>query len=341
MRVIEALLACLILLSALVTSTYFANSYLGTRRGAMEATSINIAGILGSQSLIEKVERQEGNWEQDLKSCLESLLPLNTFYELHIYSTIQGMEIASLSNVQGENLTAGMNTATARRVVTVSLPMKRDTTRMIDAMLVLDRSGSMGETLTGDSLSKIVHLKNASKYFVDCLNMSAARVGMISFSTSARLDQILSNNSVAVKQSIDGLVANGWTCMGGGIKYAIAEFNASGRDETCWAAILISDGVPNVDESGNINEASGQRYALEQAAILADLGVNIYTIGLGSSSNFNATLLKQIQNSGYYYAPTAGQLQDIYDMILKDMTYKSQFDIVLLELTVMSPGRLQ
>jgi Mg-chelatase subunit ChlD len=129
--------------------------------------------------------------------------------------------------------------------------------------------------------------------------------------------------------------------MGGGIKYAIAEFNASGRDETCWAAILISDGVPNVDESGNINEASGQRYALEQAAILADLGVNIYTIGLGSSSNFNATLLKQIQNSGYYYAPTAGQLQDIYDMILKDMTYKSQFDIVLLELTVMSPGRLQ
>ncbi|MCJ7609070.1 VWA domain-containing protein [Candidatus Bathyarchaeota archaeon] len=341
LRVVEALLACLIIMSALVTSMYFANSYLGTRRGSMEALSINVSGIVGSQYLIEKVEKQEGNWEQDIKSCLESLLPLNTFYELRIYSSLKGKDIATISNIAGENITSGMNTATARRVVTVSLPMRRDASKPIDAMLVLDRSGSMAETLIGDSHPKIEHMKNASKYFVDSLNMSVARVGLSSFADSASLNQHLLNNSVVVKQSINGLVASGWTCMGGAIKLAVTEFNQSGRHETSWAAILISDGVPNVDENGNVNVAAGQRYALQQAARLSSLGVDIYTIGLGSTSNFNATLLKQIQTAGYYYAPSAQQLEEIYDMILRDLTFRAQFDIVLLELTVMSPGRLE
>jgi Mg-chelatase subunit ChlD len=340
MRVIEALLACIIIISGFTISYRLSTSYVGARQAQMEVTSINLAGLLGSQSLLEKVERQEGNWQQDLKSCLESLLPAGTFYELTVYSTLQKREIANITNVYGENITAGMNSASARSVITVSLPMARNETKEVDAILILDRSGSMGERLTGDVETKITYLKDASKYFVDCLNMSTSRVGLSSFSTTARLDAVLGNNRVAVKQAIDSLVANGWTCMGGAISLASDEFELHRRVDSSCAAIIISDGVPNVDANGNVDDRLGQRYAQQEADYLASLGVGIYTIGLGSSSNFNETLLKGIQTEGYYYAPSALQLREIYDLIISDMLYHANFDIVVMTLTIMRPGNI-
>ena len=340
MRVIEALLACIILISGFTISYRLSTSYVGARQAQMEVTSINVASLLGSQSLLEKVERQEGNWQQDLKSCLESLLPADTFYKLSIYSTTQNRIIANITNVFGEDITAGMNTASARSVITVSLPMARNETKEVDVILVLDRSGSMGERLTGDVNTKITYLKTASKYFVDCLNMSTARVGLSSFSSTARLDSALGNDGVAVKQAIDSLVANGYTCMGGGIQLASQEFELNRREDSEWAAIVISDGVPNVDASGHVDDQLGQQYAQQEADYLAGLGVNIYTIGLGSSNNFNETLLKSVQTAGYYYAPSASQLQEIYDLIISDLLYHANFDIVVLTLTVMRPGNI-
>lgn len=338
MRVIEALLACIILISGFTISYRLSTSYVGARQAQMEVTSINVVSLLGSQSLLEKVEKQEGNWQQDLKSCLESLLPADTFYKLSIYSTLQNRIMANITNVFGEDITAGMNTASARSVITVSLPMARNETKEVDVILVLDRSGSMGERLSGDVNTKITYLKSASKYFVDCLNMSTARVGISSFGTSARLDSTLGNNSVAVKQAIDSLVANGWTCMGGGIRLASEDFELNRRVDSSCAAIVISDGVPNVDANGNVDDRLGQQYAQQEADYLAGLGVSIYTIGLGSSNNFNETLLRSIQTEGYYYAPSATQLQEIYDLIISDMLYHANFDIVVLTLTVMRPG---
>jgi Mg-chelatase subunit ChlD len=164
--------------------------------------------------------------------------------------------------------------------------------------------------------------------------MSTARVGLSSFGTSARLDSTLGNNSIAVKQAIDSLVANGWTCMGGSIRLASEDFELNRRVDSSCAAIVISDGVPNVDANGNIDDQLGQQYAQQEADYLAGLGVNIYAIGLGSSNSFNETLLRSIQTQGYYYAPSAQQLQDIYDLII------SNFDIVVLTLTVMRPGEI-
>jgi Mg-chelatase subunit ChlD len=346
MRVVEALLSCFVIVLGFTISAYFSNSYLGVRRGEMEVTSINVAGLLGSQSLLEKVlENKTSSWEQDLKSCLESLLPANTFYALKIHSEMQGKDIAYVSNVYGENITAGMNTASAWRVITVTLPMVRNETKQLDAMLILDRSGSMDwKADPDDPHNKIWYLKNASNYFVDCLNMSTARVGMASFSTTASLDRHFTNDSTAIKQAINGLVADGWTDMGDAIKLAVQEFNQSGRDESSWAAILISDGVANRPEDpqggGNEtkNEIYAQRYAKEQADELSLLGVSIYTIGLGDKSYFNETLLKQIGSAGYYYSPSAQQLDEIYELIISDIMYRIRFDIVVLELTVMRPG---
>jgi len=336
LRVVEALLSCVVIVLGFTVSAYFSNSYLGVRRGEMEVISINVAGLLGSQSLLEKVlENKTTGWEQDLKSCLESLLPANTFYVLRIYSTMQGKDIAQVSNVYGENVTAGMNTASARRVITVSLPMVRNESKEIDAMLILDRSGSMAQQVPGDPYPKMDYLKNASKYFVDSLNMSTSRVGMASFSTEASLDIHLSNDSAAVKVAIDNLIAAGWTNIGDAINLTVGEFEQNGRPESSWTAILISDGKANRP----YNETYARQHAIDQADRLSGLGVAIYTIGLGNNTaDFDEALLKQIQTDGYYYAPSAQELDEIYELIITDMLYRAKFDIVILELTVMRPG---
>lgn len=338
MRVVEALLACIIIVTGFIVSAYFSNTYLGVIQGKLESTSINVASLLGSQVLLEKIEKQEGNWQQDLKSCLQSLLPANTYYTLKITSALQNKQIAQISNVYGENITSGMNTATARQVITVTLPMELNVSKALDVMLILDRSGSMGDTLTGDTHSKIYCLKVASKYFVDRLNMSTSKVGLSSFATTPSLDRQMTTDSASVKSAIDLLAANGWTCMGGAIKLAAAEFMSHGRPETNWIAIVISDGVPNVDANGQIGDQGGQQYAIQQAGNLSSLGASIYSIGLGSKASFNETLLKTIQTDGYYYSPSAQQLSSIYDLIIMDMIYKAKFDVLVLELTVMTPG---
>jgi len=336
MRIIEALLACVVIVLGFTISAYFSNSYFGVRRGEMEGVSINVAGLLGSQILLEKVERQEGHWEQDLRSCLESLLPANTFYTLKIHSTIQGKDIAQVSNIYGENITAGMNTASARARATVALPVTTNESKEIDTMLILDRSGSMAQKVPGDPYPKMDYLKNASKYFVDCLNMSTSRVGMASFSTTASLDIHLTNNSDAIKDAIDALIADGWTDMGDAINLAAGEFQQNGRPETSWSAIFISDGNANRP----YNETYAKQYAIEQADLLSGLGVAIYTIGLGNrTADFDEAVLKQIQTEGYYYAPSAQELDDIYRLIVSDILYRTTFDVVILELTVIRPGK--
>lgn len=338
MRVVEALLACIIIITGFTVSAYFSSTYLVARQAQMESTSINVAGLLGSQILLEKIEKQEGDWQQDLKSCLQALLPANTYYTLTITSEVQNRQIAQISNVNGENVTSGMNTASARQVITVTLPIEQNVSKQLDVMLILDRSGSMGDTLTGDTISKIVALKSASEYFVNSLNMSTCRVGLSSFSTTPSLDVHLTSNSASVNNKIQGLTASGDTCMGGAIKLAAGEFMKDGRPDTSWVAIIISDGVPNIDWNGQFSTQRGQQYAIQQAENLSSLGASIYTIGLGSKSNFNETFLKAIQTDGYYYSPSVQQLSSIYDSIRMDMLYKANFDVLVLELTVMTPG---
>jgi len=338
MRVVEALLACVVIVLGFTISAHFSNSYLGVRRGEMEDIGINVAGLLGSQSLLEKVlENSTGTWEQDLKSCLESLLPVDTYYELTIKSTLQDKYIANISNIPGESLTADMNTASAQRVITVTLPMAKNETKELDVMLILDRSGSMSEGATGpsDPNKKIYYLKNASKHFVNLLNTSITKVGVTSFSTEASLDEHLTNNSTAVLEAIDSLTPNGYTNIGDAIKLTIDEFVQNGRGDSSWAAVLISDGEANRP----YNETYAKWYAEQQAESLSGLGVAIYTIGLGNGTmNFDQTLLKQIQTDGYYYAPSAEVLDEIYELILLDILYHAKFDILVLELTVMRPG---
>jgi len=210
-----------------------------------------------------------------------------------------------------------------------------DRTKGLDIILVIDRGGSMNQSEPGDPYTKMYYVKEAVKAFVDLLNMSRIRVGIVSYATSATLDAPLTNNSETVKSAIDALYVHDWpdiwTNIGGGIDRSSDEFEANGRPDSDWVMILMSDGVANIDSQGKYSPARGRDYALVAAERARSLRIDSYTIGVGDVyrqgtekkqhkwSAFDEDLLKDIQTSGYYHAPSPKDLRDIYRMIAKSL----------------------
>ncbi len=193
--------------------------------------------------------------------------------------------------------------------------------RVVDIMLIIDRSGSMDDDCPGGSANpgetpcKINDAKNAAKNFLDQLD-NQDRAGLVSFSSTAVLDQGLTPDKGLVKTKIDSLIASGSTNIGDGIYTATNELRINGRSSVSRVEVLLTDGKPN--EPGN--DIFALRYSLNAAKNASSYGIPIYTIGLGSG--VNATLLEEIANitgGKYYFAPSGAQLTQIYLAIAKEI----------------------
>jgi Mg-chelatase subunit ChlD len=189
------------------------------------------------------------------------------------------------------------------------------------------------------------YAKDAAKAFVDQLNMSLVQVGVVSFSSESTLDIQLTNNSAEIKAAIDDLSASGYTNIGDGISTTNDEFLANGRDDSVWAYILLSDGktnrpcphFPPCDPYEGCPNA--REYAVNQSDISIEMSIAAYTIGLGADTrSFDEDLLKQIATKGYYYAPSAEDLANIYAAIARDLVFEVEYDMVLLQLTIIRAG---
>jgi hypothetical protein len=172
----------------------------------------------------------------------------------------------------------------------------------VDVMLIIDRSGSMA----GD---KMTATKAAAIAFVDLLDSSQDRVGLVSYSDSATLNQVLTTDFAAVKTAINGLVANGYTDIGDAIDTANQELTTNGRSPgVVWVEILLTDGLPNRPNGtgANFNEADAA-YARGFAQAAHTAGITLYTIGLGSSMNPSTGIsyyfLDDLPASGHTYRP--------------------------------------
>jgi Mg-chelatase subunit ChlD len=191
--------------------------------------------------------------------------------------------------------------------------------RNIDVMLVLDKSGSMAG-------QKLTDAKNAAKSFVDKLNGSYDQGGLASFSTTASLDQTLlimaSPNKTTLKNKIDSLSANGYTNIGDAIATATTELtSARGNMNAAKIQVLLSDGNPNRPVGVDANQ-----YAIDKAKLSCKSNINIYTISLGSDAN--RTLMQIIANITHgseYYAPSSGDLQNIFSNISSAITAASNY----------------
>ena len=184
----------------------------------------------------------------------------------------------------------------------------------VDVMLVIDNSVSMRG-------QKLADAKTAAKTFIDQLNSSSDRSGLVSFNYYATLDQGLTYDPKDVEDAIDDLVALGKTNIYDAITTANTELTGNGRGNAVWAEILLSDGDVT---------AGGDPIPAAEAAAAND--VVIYTIGLGE---VNKELLKQIADitgGKYYYTPNSADLEEIYLEIAEELLNSAGTDVEVIDI---------
>ncbi len=189
-----------------------------------------------------------------------------------------------------------------------------------DVVLVLDRSGSMKETISGTTGTKMAKAKNSARRFVDILSKdSRNRVGVSSFATQATIDRTLTNNWDSVKNEISALTAEGDTCTECGVYKGNVNIKQNGRTNVKKIIILLTDGKANVIQ-GSPNRVSttvAENKAIAEAkASHTNNGTIIFTIGVGN--DINADFLKKmasVTGGRYYASPTSDELNTIYDKI--------------------------
>ncbi len=182
--------------------------------------------------------------------------------------------------------------------------------RRVDAMLILDRSGSMNQSLGGTT--KIDGAKAGLKDFVKLFN-DDDKVGLTIFSTQADvltpIDQ-LGPKRQKMLDSIDGVIAEGDTRL---FNTIAEQRNAlqNAQSKNIKALIVLTDGE---DTAGQMNLDQ----LLQQVSLTgenAGTGVKIYTIAYGDGANVDA--LTKIANAagGKEYAGNPQNIQAVYNEI--------------------------
>lgn len=183
-------------------------------------------------------------------------------------------------------------------VAGISLPPGLGCLEQADVMLVLDRSGSISST-------ELTTLKTAAKAFVDALALSSAgaHAGELSFSSSATLDEHLTDIAQDVKDEIDALATGGLTNLEDAILDATAELAnpGDGHDRADGASpdfmVIITDGAPTASNTGGDHAANAAA-----AAAAADAeGIEIYVVGVGTTTGTADYLKLYIATDAAHY----------------------------------------
>lgn len=108
-----------------------------------------------------------------------------------------------------------------------------------DAMVVVDRSGSMAD------FAKLSAAQRAAGIYVDSF-AAGDQIGVASYANSASVDQELgpwATTQPGAQLALAGLTAEGATAIGTGLDAGLNQLVASGDDEHDWSLVLLSDGI--------------------------------------------------------------------------------------------------
>lgn len=191
-----------------------------------------------------------------------------------------------------------------------------------DVILIIDRSGSMSQE------NKMNAAKEAAKNFIDLIDFTKHRVGIVDFSSDAKQFD-LTTDGAAAKAYIDTLSAGGATATGDSIDKAM-ELLANHRPEAQPVIVLMTDGDATVP-SGN-----AYQYALQKANEAKDAGIVFYTIALLLSTDNPDTsgpnlLLKDMATTAHHHHFVLGSvgLAEIYEAIVDEIGLASAYDVVV------------
>jgi len=226
----------------------------------------------------------------------------------------------------------------------------------VDAMLVMDRSGSMkddGWDYEIGDYQPIGDAKIAAKAFVDILEdysdeSVSHKVGLVSYSDDITLDEGLTTDYQDVRDAIDGMSANGYTGIGSAIDVAAGELQDNGRENSVKAIVLLSDGKANACPGCPHPpcEETCKQYAQDMAdaaCAATEGGINFFTIALGTETDTD--LMKYIARydksekwaEGDRCEPRNGQepgeIPDFYQESPSSGELKTKFEAIALYLT--------
>lgn len=169
-----------------------------------------------------------------------------------------------------------------------------------DVGLVLDRSGSM----TGEPIEAA---RDGASHLASGLT-AEHQSGLVSYSSSATLDDPMSFDHASTVSAIESLTAGGSTATGDAIDLSHDDFQNNARTGVRDVMILLTDGITNTGSDPVV-----------QAQQAKDDDIEIYAIGLGS--NVNEQELREIATSpDHFHQPqTTDDLLAVFDELLREL----------------------
>ncbi|XOF34169.1 MAG: vWA domain-containing protein [Candidatus Electrothrix sp. YB6] len=196
----------------------------------------------------------------------------------------------------GEETTITLTVTGAGEEFSETVPM--------DVVFALDSSGSMDWNDPSDKR------KEAAKDFVDKMDDSIDQAGVVSWDSNVDFTQPLTNDFLLVRDKIDDVDSSGNTNLNAGLNAAISLLDSGKQANATHVIIFLTDGDGAYTPSGSPGSP---------ADAAAAKGYIIYSIGLG---NADAGPLQDMANATggqFFSAPTADNLQSIFDAIFDEL----------------------
>ncbi|AYB41874.1 IPT/TIG domain-containing protein [Paenibacillus lautus] len=198
-----------------------------------------------------------------------------------------------------------------------------------DIILIIDRSGSMLPS-NNNGEDKMANAKAAAKGFIDLVDFSKHRIGVVDFSSDVKFKE-LSNNPGELKTYIDGIRANGGTNTKSAIEKS-RELLSNHRPDAQPVILLLTDG--EATEPSPVENARLQ--ALQQANLAKNEEIVFYTIALlkgneNPDSSAPNQLMKEMATTAHHHHFVLGSvgLSEIYEAIVDEIGVASAYDVTV------------
>jgi Mg-chelatase subunit ChlD len=135
-------------------------------------------------------------------------------------------------------------------------------------------------------------------------------VGLVSYSTTSRVDSRLTNNYTTVRNQANAYNANGFTAIGLGLQDGIRVITGSEhRPFAIQTIVLMTDGIHNTGVNPTVPAADAAR-----------LGITVHTVTFGSDAD--RTLMRRVaaQTGGeHFHADSSTDLSEVFRTIARTL----------------------
>ncbi len=188
-----------------------------------------------------------------------------------------------------------------------------------DVLVAIDVSGSMNSDQI-DPPQPLTAVKEAAARFINRLGEND-QSGLVTFATGATLVNSLSGDNSAAATAVGAIAIDpreetGFTNTGEGLIAAANELTSERHNENARKVmVILTDGLATAP--GETEEA--ETFALQAATAARDVGINIYSIGLGESVKMDFVSALSSLPEQSFQALSGGDIDRIYQTITSSL----------------------